>query len=379
MRSTPLGRVGFVLDERVPAWRPCLTLQVNPRVLLNGWPSGSAVAVMRFGWLADALRRSGSDLRYELYRPWRHYDAVVFMKSMGPEAARLMVQLRRRGTRVVFDANVDYFTPAWGTFRCAGLEPTEEQTRQATFMAEHADLVIADSLHIAQVVSSRGWPVTCITDHVRDDLLAAQPAGRPVQGEPLPLLWCGEAHKLFELLLIKPMLEEMAGRIRLRIITNDLAALQRWRAPEREAMAELLARVPHEFLPFQSVEALMKVYDGGGIFISPRFMDNSYNLGHTEWKITLPMARGCPVLCSGQPSYLQVAEKAQGRGIRICQTPEDWRAALHQARQPGFDWPAEQEGAMAVVRSHYTTKQVARQHARVMAALIRRDGLTVTP
>ncbi len=96
-------RVGFVIDGGLPSWK-------RPWQLWNGCPSHSAVGEMRFGWMANHLnadRESG--VHYSLYRPGRDYEAVVFLKSMNAASQELARSLRARGTRVLFDLNVDYF------------------------------------------------------------------------------------------------------------------------------------------------------------------------------------------------------------------------------------------------------------------------------
>src|SRR5256885_2342957 len=122
-------RVGFVIDGQLPRW---------PRVWqwIRGCPSDSAVGQMRFAWIARALHADPARrFRYSIYRPWEHYDAVVFLKSMSVESQRLAESLRQRGTRVLFDVNVDYFTPASGTFYYEGMAPTTAQTANARRMA----------------------------------------------------------------------------------------------------------------------------------------------------------------------------------------------------------------------------------------------------
>jgi hypothetical protein len=118
----------------------------------------------------------------------------------------------------------------------------------------------------------------------------------------------------------------------------------------------------------------MARYDEGGVLISPRFLDNTYNLVHTEWKITLGMARGRVALCSEQPSYLDVSARSAGLGIRICRTDTDWREALESVLSGTFDWASEQAAATNVVRRHYATSVVARTHAEFIARLMNRAG-----
>ncbi|MDR3400931.1 MAG: hypothetical protein P4L99_00405 [Chthoniobacter sp.] len=351
--------VGFVIDGLLPRW---------PRVWqwVRGCPSDSAVGQMRFGWIAKALRADAeASVRYSLFKPWQRYDAVIFLKSMNAASQRLAESLRARGTRIIFDVNVDYFTPASGTFYYRGMAPTEEQTADARRMAGLAHALIADSSHLATICGQHHSCVRWIPDNV--DLRRVLPRRPWNRGEKLDLLWSGEPVKLFELLRIETTLRKFAPHIRLILVTNDLGALDRWFDPWKSRFEGLLSAVEHIIVPFRSVGELMKLYAYGGLFISPRFLDNSYNWGHTEWKITLPMACGRMALGIPLPSYRDVAERSGGRGLRLCESDEDWDAAFDDALSGRIDFEAEGDAAQAVVKKHYSTPVVAAAHAKFVA------------
>lgn len=347
--------VGFVIDGLLPRW---------PRVWqwARGCPSDSAVGQMRFGWVAEALRGRA---QYSLYRPWQRYDAVVFLKSMNAASQQLAERLRARGTRVLFDVNVDYFTPAEGTFYYRGMAPTEQQTADARRMASLSDALIADSSHLAKVCGQHHGQVRWIPDNVD---MRHVPAHRPwKKSGKLDLLWSGESVKLFELLRIERVLRKFASQVRLVLVTNSLASLNRWFEPWKSRFEALLATIEHTIIPFESVPALLPIYARGGVFISPRFLDNTYNWGHTEWKIALPMSCGRLALGSPLPSYRDVAERSGGRGLRLCETDEEWEAALEAVLSDRFDFAAEEEAARAVVKEYYSTPVVAAEHAKFVS------------
>jgi hypothetical protein len=352
-------QVGFVIDGQLPRW---------PRVWqwVQGCPSDSAVGQMRFRWIAEALHAEPARrVHYSLYRPWQRYDAVVFLKSMNTASQRLAETLRDRGTRVLFDVNVDYFTPASGTFYYRGMAPTAEQMRNARRMAELSDALIADSSYLEKICATHHRKVRWISDDV--DLRLA-PAHHPWKPDAkLDLLWSGESVKLFELLRIEDVLRKFSPHLRLVLVTNDLAALDRWFEPWKTRFENLLAVIEHEIIPFRSVSELMKIYDRGGVFISPRFLDNTYNWGHTEWKITLPMACGRLAFGSPLPSYLDVASRSDGAGLRLCEDDDAWSSALDDALSGRLDFAAEESAAREVVRTFYSTPVVAAAHHEYVA------------
>ena len=358
MSGRPLN-VGFVIDGQLPQW---------PRVWqwVRGCPSSSAVGEMRFGWIAQSLNADpASRVSYSLYRPWQRYDAVIFLKSMNAASQQLAASLRQHGTRVLFDVNVDYFTPAEGTFYYDGMAPTARQTADARRMAELSDALIADSSHLAQICAQHHQQVRWISDNVDMRLVPRYRPWKP--GAKLDFLWSGEAVKLFELLRIEELLRKYSGRIRLVIVTNDLSALDRWFEPWKSRFTNLLAAIEHQIIPFQSVTELLKIYARGGVFISPRFLDNTYNWGHTEWKIALPMACGRVALGSPLRSYREVALRSGGAGIRLCENDVEWHAAFDSILSGDFDFAGEERAAREVVEKHYSTPVVAAAHCEFVA------------
>lgn len=359
--------IGFIVDGALPSLSSCLQLKCSPRVLLSGWPQSSSVAIMRFRWIADHVNKDyAHDFFYELYRPWRKYSAVIFLKSMGKDCLSLIRVLKKDGIATIFDLNVDYLSPAAGTFYYATMAPTEGQRQAASSMVDACDAVIADSSYLMKIASPHNPNTKWISDSVRSDLIVQHSNWRPQANERLPLLWSGESVKLFDLLRIRDVLVEYSSFFHLKIITNSMTSLGTWPEPLRFEFYSMLEQISHQFVPFVSIEMLMDEYSRGGVFISPRFLDNSYNLGHTEWKITLPMARGRVVLCSAQQSYNDVRDRCNGTGIRICSNDEEWRRAFDEVLSDEFSWEKEQQAAISVVRKWYSTPVVCAQHCQFL-------------
>lgn len=363
------GRVGFVVDAQLPSLRTCLSKRTF-RPLLTGWPSSTPGTFMRFGWIARHINQSQDNAwHYELYRPWRSYRAVVFVKSMDEPCQNLALSLKEAGSCPIFDANVDYFTPATGPEYYAGMAPTAQQRQQSCTMATIADAVIADSSYLLEKVLPLNSRAAWIPDNVPDPWIAGRSDWSPVPGERLVLLWSGEAVKLFEILRIEQVLRRFKEHVRLRVVTGNLKALSQIHAPWQGRLRRLLEELECEVLRFKDIPSLLKVYDQGGVCFSPRFLDNSYNMGHTEWKISLAMARGRVALASPQPSYCDVADRAGGRGIRICADEGQWEIVLESMLAGTFPWDEEQDRACAVVRHHYATSVVAQKHADWLKAV----------
>lgn len=328
-----------------------------------------SIGICRYSWIASHINSNpGYGLRYELYKPWKRFDALLFLKSMGPESIKLLHKYRRRGCPSIFDANVNYYE-IWGKEYYSDMLPTRQQQRDAIEMTQSADGVIADSKFLSNICSRYNSKVSWIPDNIRMDLVPDYVKWQ-LNNKRLPLLWSGQAIKLFELLAIKDILLKYASKIELILVTNLLSVLDRWHPGYKGCFASMLDKISYRIIPYRSIKHLFEVYSYGGVLISPRFLDNSYNLGHTEWKITLGMACGRMVLCSPLPSYINVYDRAKGMGIRVCKTSEDWEKALDAVLSQGFDREVEEMSARTVVEEYYSTPVVAQEHANFVKKIV---------
>ncbi len=353
-------RVGFVVNGRVPEVG-AVTRGMRPWHLFFGWDdAGSPMSFMRFRWIARELRGRAE---YELYRPGRTYDAVVFLKSMGERCLGLARLLREQGTRVIFEANVDYYSEPVGEGRFGAMVPTAGQRADAVAMTECADGVIASSRHLAGICGGYNERVFWVPDNVDFRLIPAGGRERVREDGRLNLWWSGMAEKACEFLAIEEALLDRRERVHLRLVTGDLRAVKGWPEELRGRFERLLAAVPHSVHRFSNVGDLLKRYSEGGVIVSPRFLDTPYNLGHSEWKISLGMACGLPAVASPVPSYGDVAERAGEGAVRLCATVREWGVALDEILNAGGDDRMRWGGAAReVVRDFYSTEVVAGMH-----------------
>ena len=361
-------RVGFLINARVPS-PAALLRRMPPQSLFLGWDDASSpMGMMRFRWIADELRARNED--YELYVPGRKYAAVVFVKSMTDECIALARRLRSNGTKIIFDANVDYYSTPSALNVPEELVPTGDQRRQAVAMTSGADLVMASSSRLASICSGFNGRSRWVPDNVLMSLVPPSSGSWSGHGR-LPLWWSGMAQKTADFLAIAPVLRSFAGRICLNLVTGDLEkALNIMPRARAVALRSLLAEVPHRLIRFRSVRKLLATYAAEpGVIVSPRFLDSPYNLSHSEWKITLGMACGLPAIASPQPSYLDVWQRCRDPlALSLCANDEEWSSALDHAlsgRLAGASWVARE-----VVATHYSTEAVASLHlASVKEAL----------
>ena len=349
-------KIGFIIGNQLDEIRILKPIRM---------PS-EATGFMRFGWVSDLVNNSPKyGLKYELYRPWHRYDMIVFIKSMGTKSIEVLHRNKQKGKKVIFDANVNYYE-LWGKFYYEGMSPTEQQRQDAIEITSMADAVIADSTFLEKTCLKYNSLVFWVPDNVNMELVPPPAKTSITSNGRLVLLWSGQAIKLFELLAIEDVLKKFRNRIRLILITNSLSHIDSWYGDFKARFLSLLNNIEHDIIPFQSIAQLLDIYSKGGICISPRFLDNSYNMGHSEWKITLGMACRNMVLCSPLQSYVDVAERASNIGIRICHSAEQWEKALNELLIKDGRLEDERDAARALIESHYSTKVIAAKHAAVV-------------
>jgi glycosyltransferase involved in cell wall biosynthesis len=297
---------------------------------------------MRIANVARWLNRN-TRIRNELYRPGRAYQVVVFAKAMDERAQAEVQRVQAAGGRVVFDANVNYYE-VWGEYDLPGTRPTDEQQRDALAMTRAADAVVADSTHLLEIVKGLNERARWIPDNVDLSVFRPRPAHA---GRRLRLVWSGRSHKARPLTLL---LEPLAGLGDVELVVVSDAP-----PPEVEALAEV---APCSFEPFD-LRRYARTLLSCDVIVSPKRLVNGYELGHSEWKITLGMAAGLPAIASPQQSYVE-AIGARGGGI-VVDSVEEWREALERLRDPAV---RDELGARAreTVEELYATPVVARRY-----------------
>jgi glycosyltransferase involved in cell wall biosynthesis len=304
---------------------------------------------MRAANIGRWINRHQRGLRNELYRPSRRYDVVVFVKAMDAAAQEEAARIQDGGGRVVFDANVNYYE-IWGEYELPNTRPTDEQQRDALAMTRLADWVVADSGYLLQVVRKRTDRASWIPDNV-DTRLFRPPRRR--SGNGLRVVWSGIAAKARPLLDVREALT--VADAELIIVSNE----------EPAELAELRHSVPVRFVNF-SLRRYAQVLREADVIVSPKRLVNGYELGHTEWKITLGMAAGLPAVASPQQSYVE-AIAHRGGGI-IAAGAGEWWVALERLRDGAFRAELGRRARETVVE-RYSTPVVARQYADLLASL----------
>ena len=313
------------------------------------WLKSGAMVTMRYRNLALWLNRNG--FRNSFYRAGEDYDAVVIIKTFTDTVLEEVNRLRRKGTPIIFDANVNYYY-IWGDYTDPKTHPTPELQRAAIQITRLADHVIADSEYLRDVVRDFNPRVTWIPDNVLPMMF--RPAKHRAQPGKLRLIWSGISFKADELMLIKEALAAVDG-LELWLVSDA-------RPPVMDSLASAL---PMRWFRYSDLYYAWLLARADAI-ISPRYLNNGYNLGHTEYKISLGMARCLPAIASPQPAYVTAIQQGEDSGGILCDTSADWQAALTHLRDNAEARLQMGRAARRTIENHYLTPVVAQKLRQVL-------------
>lgn len=316
----------------------------------------SDAGVMRFTNLIREMRSLDPALEHELFRPGVRYDLLVVLKCVSDEVRAVGERAREHGTHLVFDANVNYYS-IWGDFPVPGTRPTPRQQENAIALTSAADGVVADSSFIAEECRRYNRRVRHIPDNVNLSYFGR--TRRHERRDKITLIWSGISQKAFHLSLIEPVLYRCASRLRLWLVSNN----QEYPACVKR-MSSILEMRHFDFTLKRYAEVLAQ----SDIIISPKVLNNSYELGHSEYKITLGMAAALPAIASPQRSYIE-AIGHRGGGF-ICADEEQWQDVMERLATD-----AELRGCLGAearktVEERYSSSVVAQQYCDFLREIV---------
>ncbi len=330
------------------------------RILKWPWQDFSSVGKIRFEGIAQEMTRQGA-FANELYRPWVNYDAVVFVKMMNPSCQSLAKKLKQKGVRVIFDANVNYYE-SWGDYVIPGTKPSAEQTHNAEQMSREADLVVADSLYLQGLCSKYNANTVWVPDAVDTDLFSPFYGKRDIS-DKLRLIWSGVGKKAQALELIEPLLEKYAEEIELRVVTSPDIQSNPWpNVLKRLAEKNLVLIEKFHYANFPNQLRAAEV------IISPRGLENAYEMAHTEYKIALGMSAGLAVLASPQPAYVEALKNTDAGWI--CENAAQWEEKLVYLIGHRGDLEQMGRNARGRVIKEYSIPVVAQRYADALRRVL---------
>jgi glycosyltransferase involved in cell wall biosynthesis len=236
-------------------------------------------------------------------KPEADADIAIFFRVKGKKIEKQLMQMKDRGIKTVFDVNVNYYEQKGNLQRMRGLV-SDEQVRDCISMTKKADAVVTASRFIQRRAERHNSHVHYIPDSVNQDHFSFRKSPDSFSKERLNLVWSGHSEKAAYIDSVAENLSDLP--VTFTVISNKPPKL----------------KTPHRFVQWHYKRFPRDIVKGD-ICISPRILDNSYDKGHSNFKILVFLAQGIPVLASPQESYAEVVQNHYN-GF-ICQNFGDWK------------------------------------------------------
>lgn len=245
--------------------------------------------------------RNDEVFHLELYRSFRNYDVVCFLKTYDEKAYNLAEKLQASGTKVIFDININIFEPNSHFV-------SKQQLEDGKRFTALSDIIITNSVYTKKILNEQfpDKPISLIREAIHDDYFNASTERNP--GVP-ELIWIGYKHKAEALYLIKDVLSELIEEypFKIRVISQE--------DPQFD-----FGKIPVIYSKYRH-GTVVNFLSKATAFLAPRDLSDSYNRGHSFTKIGIAMAAEVPVIASPLPAYVESP-------ALICNTKEEWRNEL---------------------------------------------------
>ena len=238
-----------------------------------------------------------------LYKPGKKYDICIFQKYFNSNAYDKLIEIKKQGTKVLLDINVNYFEP-FDTDKI-----TKRQTNEIMRFGKKVDGFITASGFLNKVIK-RYFPnkkSVFIPENIDNRFFNVRKIHK--SKSIIRLLYIGYMAKAKEILIIKDILEKLGLDYNLEMVFIC----------EKDPKIKF-RNLKTSFIKFD-YNMISRQLLSGDIKISPRNLSDRYNLAHTFTKIGYPMAVGLPVIASPIDSYLNSP-------AILCSTNQEWESNL---------------------------------------------------
>ena len=274
-------------------------------------------------------------------------DVAILMRWHDDAAYDLVNQLNDRKVKTILDLCVNYFDETQSCHQHYGARM--EQVHQAKRITPTVDLVICGSEYIRQKAAEFNKNSVYIPESVDYRHFTHRKSQHDFNQRTLRIIWSGQAVKAKEVADIYPLLEKKDTSL---TIISD-------KKPNMPGIYEYL---PWSYYTFPKSILL------GDICISPRRIDNAYDLGHSHFKIGVFMGQGVPALASPLPSYKEIISTTNGG--KICHSADEWATTLNEIledRNTLWQWS---QAAYDGIRNTYSTELVVDKYIKTFELLL---------
>lgn len=217
-----------------------------------------------------------------------HFDIAIFVRRHKEPDIKIAREFKDRGKIVVVDLCVNYFDVDPPCYLPSSV--TAKQRDDVLAMTFYADALVCASRTVATRARCYHNNVYFIPDSVNPRYFSFHKDTTKFKRHEIKFVWAGTASKAIELEPYFPLLKKRNIRLLLlcerkpSFLKNDgIVSFQRWR--------------------FRSFPRKLVLSD---VLFAPRTLNNSYNMGHSSFKIACGMFQGVPALAGKVPSYVDL-------------------------------------------------------------------------
>lgn len=235
----------------------------------------------------------------ELYKPWKKYKIVLFIKTQSDKAVRTAKKLNAMGTKVMFDAYCEYIT-----------DESKSQDKERCNILKIASY--SNQLNVCSIEQQKDFMryhsnVVLIPESVNDKFFTVKKEHKNTGN--ITLVYCGYAKKAKDTLCIENELKWAQQEFGCKLLYLC----------EQDPQLEQLS---YDYIKYEQSEIQNQLLLGD-IMIAPRPMEGIETLAHSVSKIAYPLSVGLPVIASPVPSYLETP-------VLICKNSQEWKDAFRK-------------------------------------------------
>ena len=288
-------------------------MQIMDKFLLNDWLK--AIRKMEAGFVLDEVKtykKAWASIRIkcydviqyfdsvniatEIYKPFKKYPIVVFVKTSTEKSAKRAEKLRNSGCKIIYNAYCDHLT-----------DQTKNDSERINTLRilKCSDIVVVCTEEQKQQFEQFHKSVVLIYESIPEEYFST--VKEHTENECPTLIYCGYSHKAKDTLSIKKVLKKLIEEEKCKLL---------YLCDKDPKIDDL----QYEYLQYDQSKIQQQLLHGD-IAIAPRKTDGIELLSHSFTKVALTGAIGLPTVASPVPSYL-------GSPVVICQEEEQWYAEL---------------------------------------------------
>lgn len=273
----------------------------------------------------------------EFYNPLWDYDILVFQKIFDEKALEIAKRAKARGTKIILDLNVNFFDEV---SQIIG----NDQRRQVKDFINFADYVITTSPHLKEKFAAYfpGDKIRIIEENIINYGVRKEIRESDISHTGVNLTYVGYSPKVKDLLLIKKALKKLSKKLPVTIYAFSEKDVD---LDFEDPNIKFVCKRYNQFTIFDDLCV-------GDIYIAPRDLNETYNLGHSFNKIGQPMSIGLPVIASPVPSY------QKSPAILLETMGDEWREEILRLMKDREYYKAVSEQGVKFCDENYSSRVI---------------------